>query len=132
MSIVTFDPSAFKARYPQFTNVADASLGYCFNDAGLYIANTDNSPVQDVTKRTQLLWMLTAHIAYLGGLTSADGQSKPAGRLSQASEGSVSIQLEMLTPGTAAWFNQTQWGASFWQATSYLRSMTYFSNPTRW
>lgn len=133
MSIVTFDPTAFKARYPEFTAVNNDSLTACFNDAGLYLANTDTSPVQNVAKRTQLLWMLTAHIAYLDGFTSVDGKAKPVGRISSATEGSVSISLDNNNvPGTAVWFQQTQWGSSFWQATSYLRSFRYFPQRTRY
>jgi hypothetical protein len=133
MTIATFDPAAFKARYPQFVNVPDQTLTYCFQDAGLYLNNTDCSPVQDVIKRTSLLWMLTAHIAQLTGLLSSDGQSQAVGRVSSATEGSVSVSLDMgATTGTEAWFLQTQWGAAFWQATSYLRSMRYIPEPTRY
>lgn len=130
MAVVVFNPTTFKARYPEFTAVADLMLGECFGEAGLYLSNKDNSRVQDVARRALLLNMLTAHIAKLGGALSADGQALPVGRVSSASEGSVSASFEHLTPGTAAWFNQTQYGASFWQATSNLRSMRYVPCPT--
>lgn len=132
MAAVVFDPTAFKARYPEFAAVADATLTACFNEAGLYLSNADNSPVQNITRRATLFNMLTAHVAYLGGLLSADGMPRPVGRVSQASEGSVSAGFEYLTPGTAAWFTQTQYGAAFWQATSSLRGMRYVPCPTRY
>jgi len=134
MPAVVFDPAAFKARYPEFAAVADPTLAACFDEAGLYLSNTDNSPVQNLTRRATLLNMLTAHVAYIGGLLSADGMPRPVGRVSQASEGSVSAAFEGVppTPGSGAWFQQSQYGAAFWQATSSLRGMRYIPCPTRY
>lgn len=131
MAVVTFDPEAFKIAYPAFANVSDALLQACFNEAGLYLSNTDCSVVQDIGKRTVLLWMLTAHIAYLRGALSPDGSTPPVGRVSSATEGSVSASMEYAAPGTAAWFLQSQYGAAFWQATVSLRSFRYRPRPTR-
>ena len=134
MPAVVFDPAAFKARYPEFAAVANPTLVACFDEAGLYLSNTDNSPVQNLTRRATLLNMLTAHVAYIGGLLSADGMPRPVGRVSQASEGSVSAAFEGVppTPGSGAWFQQSQYGAAFWQATSSLRGMRYIPCPTRY
>ena len=132
MPAVVFDPAAFKARYPEFAAVGDPLLQACFGEAGLYLSNTDNSPVQNVTRRAVLLNMLTAHIAALGGALSSDGQPRPVGRVSSATEGSVSASMEYLAPGSSAWFAQTQYGAAFWQATSSLRGFRYIPQPTRY
>ena len=134
MAVVAFNPTAFKARYPEFAAVNNDLLSACFGEAGLYLSNKDNSPVQDVTRRATLLNMLTAHVAYLGGALSADNMPRPVGRMSQASEGSVSAAFEGVppTPGTGAWFQQTQYGAAFWQATSSLRGMRYIPCPTKY
>lgn len=132
MPSVTFDPVAFKTRYPEFASVTDAQLALCFDEAGLYLHNGDGSAVSSLPRRSMLLNMLTAHIAYLGGALSADGQAKPVGRVSQAAEGSVSIGLEYMTPGTQAWYVQTQYGAAFYQATLNLRSFRYAACPTRY
>ena len=132
MAAVVFDPTAFKARYPEFAAVADATLTACFNEAGLYLSNADNSPVQNITRRVTLFNMLTAHVAYLGGLLSADGMPRPVGRVSQAGEGSVSAAFEGPPPGSAQWFQQSQYGASFWAATSSLRGFRYIARPTRY
>ena len=48
MPAVIFDPVAFKARYPEFAAVADLALGACFTEAGLYLSNANNSPVQKI------------------------------------------------------------------------------------
>ena len=132
--VAVFSPALFHARYPQFANVADGTLGAYFLEAGLYLNNTDCSRVQDVNKRLVLLNMLVAHISMLNGDLSADGQALPVGRVSQGTEGSVSGTLEYVQPTTAtqAWFNQTPFGAAFWAATAYLRSAVYSPRPTRW
>lgn len=131
MAAVVFDAAAFKVRYPEFSAVPDLRLAACFNDATLYLSNENNSPVQNVTRRAQLLNMLTAHVASLGGALSPGGQPSPVGRTSSASEGSVSVSLDYAAPGSAAWFIQTQYGAAFWQATSSLRGFRYRPQPTR-
>lgn len=130
MASVTFDPTAFKTRYPEFASVADSLLQECFADACMYLSNGDGSPVQDLARRARLLNMLTAHVAFLGGALSVDGQPKPVGRISQAAEGSVSASFEYLAPGSAAWFVQTPYGAAFWQATTSLRGFRYRPRPT--
>jgi hypothetical protein len=130
MAVVVFDPATFKVRYPEFVTVSDGYLTLCFDDATLYLSNEDNSPVQNITRRASLLNMLTAHIAYLGGALSATGTPSPVGRVSSASEGSVSASLEYQVPGSAAWFAQSQYGAAFWQATTSLRGFRYIARPT--
>ena len=126
MAVVAFDSAAFKVRYPIFVSVSDALLSAFFEEAGLYLSNSDASPVQNVDRRESLLWMLVAHLAALNGAISKN-MAAPVGRASSASEGSVSASFDYVaaTPGSGAWFNQTQYGASFWQATSSLRSMRY-------
>lgn len=132
MGIVTFDPGAFTDRYPEFATVSSARLTYAFNDAQLYLNNDNCSPVQNLAVRQSLLWMLTAHIAYLSGYLSADGQTRPVGRVSSAGEGSVNASFDMPTPGSAAWYQQTQYGSMFWQASLNLRAMRYVPKPVRY
>lgn len=136
MGIAVFNQTAFLLRYPEFAAFSTArpgALGAIFaNDAGLYLSNTDRSPVKCVFKRTVLLNMLTAHIAFMGGALNTDGQPRPVGRISQASEGSVSASFDYTpaTDGSGAWFKQSEYGANFWQATSNLRGFRYRPNPT--
>lgn len=136
MSIATFNPDQFLARYPEFSAVYALNptiFASMFSEAGLYLNNTDCSTVQDVNLRGVLLNMVTAHIAFMGGLLTADGQPRPVGRVSSASEGAVNASFDFTpaTPGSGAWFNQSQYGAAFWQATTCYRGMRYFANPTR-
>lgn len=130
MAAVVFDPAAFKVAYPEFAAVDNAVLQSCFDQATLYLSNSDCSPVQDLTKRQALLWMLTAHIATLRGYGPGTGRAGVVGRVSSATEGSVSISTEYGVPGSATWFSQTPYGANFWEATLYLRSFRYRPRAT--
>jgi hypothetical protein len=132
MASVVFDATTFKARYPEFVNVDNGLLSLFFDEATLYLSNADNSPVQNLTRRAMLLNMLVAHITVINGKMNANGAPGPVGRISSATEGSVSISTEFHLPGTHAWFTQSQYGAAFWQATVSLRSFRYISCPTRY
>ena len=134
--IAVFNPAIFVGRYPEFTaayNTNPTLFASMFAEAGLYLNNTDCSIVQDVTLRGTLLNMICAHIAFLSGVLTADGQPRPVGRVSAANEGAVGATFDFTpaTPGTGAWFQQSAYGAAFWQATTCYRGMKYFANPTR-
>ena len=124
MSQVSFDPVSFLARYSEFAAVPTGALQAYFNEATIYLSNSDNSPVQDLTRRAVLLNMLTAHVGCLAGALG-DGQARPVGRIASAGKGSVSTSLEYAPPGSRAWFNQTQYGASFIQASVNLTGFRY-------
>ncbi|MDE2434732.1 MAG: DUF4054 domain-containing protein [Sphingomonadales bacterium] len=132
MAIAVFDYAAWSSRYPEFAGGVDANrAALFFAEAGLYLDNTDASPVSDVATRLMLLNMLVAHIAVLAGGLEPDGKpTGVVGRVSGASEGSVSLTIETgLLPGTAVWFQQTPYGLSFWQATLNLRQARYIPAP---
>lgn len=136
MAIVTFDLAAFRARYPEFATVVDATIQAYFAEATLYLDNTDCSRVSNVTVRAVLLNMLTAHIAALNSGVNGEAPSGLVGRVAQASEGSVSVSADMgPTTGTSAWFLQTKYGAAYWQATAPYRTFQYVpgsSVPQTW
>jgi hypothetical protein len=115
----------FLARYPEFSSVSPTLLQAYFLEAQLYY----NRPGDPALRQQLCMMMLTAHVGFLAGCLSADGQARPVGRVSQAGEGSVSATFEMEPPaaGTRAWYNQTQYGASFLAATSKARGMTYIT-----
>lgn len=126
--IVTFDYQSWSNRYPELASTTDEALAQAYfdNDAILYLDNTASSPVPDVTKRGPLLNMIVAHVAALNART-ADGQaaSPLVGRITNASEGSVNVAVDMPAPDSAAWWMQTKYGAAYWQATASLRTMRY-------
>jgi hypothetical protein len=131
MAAVVFDADRFKLRYPEFAAVSDSYLGLCFDSATLYLSNADKSPVQDLVRREQLLFMLTAHVAATGGALSGGG-AQAVGRVSSAAEGSVSAIFDFPIQNSAAYFAQTQYGVGFWQATSNLRGFRYRARSTRY
>lgn len=124
--IVVFDPAAFIVRYPEFASVSTTLLQAYFDEATIYLANTDDSRVQQIEQRAVLLNMLVAHIAQLNVGSTTQPVSPLVGRVNAATEGSVSVGTDMgVVPFTAAWFLQTKYGASFWQATARYRTMQY-------
>lgn len=136
MGIVTFNLAGFRSRYPEFASVPDDTMTAYFTEATIYLDNTDASRVQDVTIRSVLLNMLTAHIAALNSGVNGNAASDLVGRIASASEGSVSVSADMgPTTGTSAWFLQTKYGAAYWQATAPYRTFQYVpgsSVPQTW
>ncbi|EHJ83328.1 hypothetical protein LTSEBAI_1646 [Salmonella enterica subsp. enterica serovar Baildon str. R6-199] len=131
MGTVTFDWQAFSALYPEFSAVGQVSAAAMFGKATtLYLDNTDDSPVTDLNEREQLLFLLVAHLCSLRGLGSGkDGQAGLVGRITSASQGSVSVSVDNSGSNDASWwYLQTPYGADYWQATAPTapyRSMEY-------
>lgn len=144
--VVTFDYAVWASRYPFLAANVDAPLAQAyFGEAQLFCDNTQASPVQNLAIRATLLNLLVAHLAMLnmpvgatsgtaasGGSTTgaAAGPSPLVGRITSATEGSVSVATQMdVPPGSAQWFNQTPCGAEFWAATAAYRTMRYVAAP---
>jgi hypothetical protein len=125
---VVFDATTFKLRYAEFAAVSDALLQLYFNEACLYLDNTETSRITDLPTRTLFLSMITAHIAALNGQgTGGTGIPGAVGRVSSASEGSVSISTDFMASsnGLMAWYLQTQYGVAFWASSARYRTMQY-------
>ncbi len=131
-ALAIFDYPTFIARYPEFSSVTSTLAQAYFNEATLYLANDGSGPVTDPVQQLTLLNMLTAHIAALNSGVNGQTPSGIVGRISSASEGSVSVSSDMGgVPGTAAWFVQTKYGFNYWQATASFRTFRYVAgNPT--
>ncbi|WP_338561883.1 DUF4054 domain-containing protein [Erwinia sp. E_sp_B04_7] len=126
MAIVTFDIAAFRERYPEFNTVSDSLLNAYFVEATVYLNNTDTSPVSDVAVRAVYLNMLVAHLAAMNSGVGGQAASGLVGRVTSASEGSVSVSVDA-GPSSASswWYMQTPYGAAYWQATLPYRSARY-------
>lgn len=128
---VLFNYGVWIARFSEFTEnsaVTEQVAQAYFDEAGLYLNNTFASAVQDVDKRLMILNLIAAHI---GRLYSAGGAfSGLVGRVSSASEGSVSVATDMGgVPLSAAWWSQTQYGLSAWKALAPYRMARYWPGP---
>ncbi len=131
-----FDYTAWIIRYPEFSpsgsQPVSQPLGAAyFVEAGLYLDNVGQSPVTSDSQQSLLMNMLTAHIAALNTPTSTGAPaSSLVGRISNASEGSVSVAAENdYPPGTPQWFQQTKYGTAFWAATIQYRTARYLHGP---
>ena len=131
MAAVTFDYPTCALRYPELaTSVTSPLAGLYFAEATLYCDNTDCSVITDLNQRAMLLNMATAHIAALNSPLNGQASSPLVGRITNASEGSVSVQTQFdVPPGSAQWWAQTKYGAAFYAATAQFRVMQYFPGP---
>ena len=135
--VVVFDPNKFLNRYPEmhsninqmsFTWFAEAENKHAilqgwFEQAEILVNNTECSVVKNLSERENLRFLLVRHFAALHDRTIQGGL---VGRISSASEGSVSVSAEMPSnTASAAWYNQTPFGASYWQLTAKYRRVCY-------
>lgn len=131
--VVMFSADKFLARYPEmlsaqfawFAKTVDknAVLENWFSQAEILLSNTRCSVVKNLSERETLLFLLVRHFAELHHRATQGGL---VGRISSATEGSVSVSAEMpASSAGAAWYNQTPFGASFWQLTSKYRRFRY-------
>jgi hypothetical protein len=145
---ITFDYAYWVAAYPAFANVGEPLAQAYFDQAGSYCANVTTNPAFCTTVfrgatptplLTNLLDLLTAHLAWLQAPRDASGNpastgqppSGLVGRIASASEGSVSVSTEnQYAPGSAQWFQQTPWGSQYWAATLQFRQMRYSPKQT--
>lgn len=150
---VTFDYRWWATRYPELAEWCSPGQaeGY-FYGATRFCANPDGAPpppdfcdlwlllgamgfaptvgvIQDIAKRQYLLGLLTAHIAALNASIGGEAPSGLVGRISNASEGSISVGVAYPDSPGAEWFNQTRYGAMFWQMTKQYHGAQYFPGP---
>lgn len=131
MAVVSFVYADWLGVYPAFTTTVSEPLATSyFGLACLSLDNTDCSPVQDIAARTSLLYMATAHIAQLFSGSAGNPANGLVGRVSSATEGSVSVSTEFANKSaSAAWWLQTPWGAMWWQLTAPYRTARYIPGP---
>jgi Protein of unknown function (DUF4054) len=130
---VVFDYPTWVGFYPEFSYLTALQGGNYFNQACLYVDNTVFSPITDGSPtgaRATILYAMTSHVARLFAPgPPVNGVSQPAsplvGRISNASEGSVSVATDMPSNPNAAWFNQTPYGAAAWQMMAPYRTFRY-------
>ena len=122
--VVTFNYATWVARYPGFSYVSPDLAQTYFDEATIYCRNDGWGPVPTAAVLSTLLNMLTAHIAQISAPVGGNSPSSLVGRISNATEGSVSVTAEygLPNPGSQAWYTQTPYGAAYWAATSPYRT----------
>ncbi|VEB99950.1 Uncharacterised protein [Cedecea lapagei] len=128
MGVVTLDIPKFRAMFPELSNVDDALLPFLFDQATDYLNNTEYSLVIDVIKRERFLYLLMAHLAYVRyGDNRKRGGSGMVGRISSATQGSVSVSSDLgPIEFRYAWYTQSPYGMDYWQATKVYRMANYY------
>lgn len=132
--VTSFDYATWIARYPEFSEVAEAVATLYWEEAQMYHDNTGAGPVATVPQQTLLLFMMTSHIAarYATPAGGTQAANTPVGRIAGATEGSVSVQLQNDYPaGSAQWYQQTKYGSDYWNATRQYRTAQYRLGPQR-
>jgi len=129
---VTFVYADWIVAYPEFSTIPEATAESYFDMATGFLRNDGTSPVSSTSTQTTLLYLLTAHIAKLFGTVNGQAASDLVGRISSATEGSVSVSVDLpQLPQSAAWFSQTKYGLMFWQMTAAYRTARYVPGPQR-
>lgn len=114
MAVVTLDADAWRELYPAFAAATDAQVRHWFAVACLLVDNSERSPVPyDPPARLQrqaILDLVMCHLATL------DRRGGIVGRMSNAAQGSVNTGIDYQAGNkNAAWWTQTQCGATVWQ-----------------
>lgn len=138
--MAAFDYDAWIAAYPVFAGVTEPQAIEFFNLATAFFNNAGWPG--SLPQAPAMLNALTAHVAWLfsmrdqNGAPSSSGTVPPpsiVGRISNASQGSVSVQAEYDAQGgnpSAAWYNQTPYGAMYWAMTAPYRTAVYVPRVT--
>lgn len=130
---VVFDYTLWVSQYPEFASVSLPQAEVFFDLATIIQRNDGTGPVTNPKVQLNLLNLMTSHICSLStqGLGDpAPGAPKaggPVGRISNATEGTVSVATDYGTTISQqqAWCIQTRYGASWWAMTAVYRTMQY-------
>lgn len=133
---VTFNYQNFIAQFPEFGGLNDQQAAGYFNRASFLFANAGWTGA--LPQAQTLLFLLTAHIAWLNAPRDANGNPSsqgnadtipPPGRVNSAGEGSVNVQLDLGDANAGspsqAWYMQTRYGAEYWAMTAQFRTAVY-------
>lgn len=148
---VEWDYTWFQSKYPDLARWVSPEMGQVyFGLATLYLDNTDGgtpgyvsgygpvgcraigNQVSDIPTRQMLLGLLTAHIATLQAPLNGQASSTLVGRISGATEGSVSVSIDLPETGNSAigaWLGMTKYGQMLWAATAAYRTARYIPGP---
>lgn len=132
-AIATFDYPKWLAAFPEFNgSVTEELANIYWQTAVIAHANDGTGLVQDQDQQLSLLNLVVAHIAKLFAPVNGVYPSGIPGRISNASEGSVSVGYDLGNlPQAATWWAQTSYGFLYWQLTAPYRTARYLPGPRR-
>lgn len=132
MAEVELDYSAWVLQFPAFNTLTPEVVQSYWDLAGLYIANCGCGGIAN-PPRAALLNLMTAHLAQIFSGSGGSGPSGLVGRIDAATEGSVSVHTASMgeVSPSAAWYQQTPYGAALWQALGPYRTARYIPGPVR-
>ncbi len=119
-----FDLPLWRVRFPVFSGVPDELVQAIRLEVPLYF-NPENVPAD---QQTPLYNLALAHLVSLSAPIAGSAASQGlVGRVTTASEGSVSVSLDAgpATSATQAFWLQTTYGQLFWTMTAQYRRFRY-------
>lgn len=123
--VVEFNVNKFRSLYPTLKSTDD-QLNWYFVESTMLLNNTSKSCVKNLTEREVLLFLLVAHFSILQ--QRIEGDNEVVGRISSASQGSVSVSLDNgQTTLSDKWYQQTPYGSKYWALTAKYRSFLYIA-----
>jgi hypothetical protein len=139
---VTLNFEDFLTLFPEFSNITPGMAnGYFIRATFLCDPNGTASSADTPYMTTMLLYLLTAHIAWLSaprdgnGNPSSSGTVAPptVGRVNSAGEGSVNVGLDMGDANegspSQAYYMQTRYGVEYWSMTAGYRTGGFVARP---
>lgn len=140
---VTFSYSTWVAMFSEFAPLEpEQGNAYFMRATGGIIGNSVTNPVFCDGNLEYLIYLATSHVAWLScpkdanGNPSATGGASSAivGRISSATEGSVSVTSEFPMDSSASaqekYLAQTKYGVELWSALAPYRTARYAARPT--
>jgi hypothetical protein len=114
--VVPFVYPDWATAYPQFANVTEAQVvGVSLTLAQQYHVNDGHGPINDPLVQTQALWLAVAHVTQLMFGSTNQPNSPLVGRVASAGQGSVNVNADYKSTLSSQWWDQTVYGAAYWQ-----------------
>jgi hypothetical protein len=123
-----FQYTVWALRFPSLAQTTPQALATYLYAEALMLPDC-NRVINDTTlASSQQIVVMNLAVAHLAFLAQRDGGA--AGRISGATEGSVSVAFEYPTRGTTeAWWGQTTYGQEFWRILAPYRTAQYAVGP---
>lgn len=131
---VQFSYSLWISQFPEFSPLSPEQGAFYFSLATIVHRNDGTGPVTDPTVQLNLLNLMTSHMATLYAQSLGDQSpgapktaNSPVGRISSATEGSVTVQTDYgsTISQQQAFCIQTKYGATWWALTAQYRTARY-------